>query len=86
MRAMEPALTIINLCGGIDRVALMTGRSVVRVRRWTYPKERGGTDGLIPSDVQPHLLSAARAAGVNLKPEHFFKDVPPLNCAKGVSQ
>lgn len=75
---MEPAHTVITLCGGIKAVADMTNRDESRVRRWMYGKDRGGTDGLIPSDMQPVLLEAARQRGINLKPEHFFREVPPL--------
>lgn len=75
---MEPATSIINLCGGISNVASMTGRSELRVRRWTYPRARGGTDGLIPTDCQQSLLDEARARGIDLRPEHFFQSVPPL--------
>jgi hypothetical protein len=65
-------MTIITLCGGYKAVSEMTGRDETRVRRWTYPKERGGSDGLIPSDVQQRLMDAARARGLPLTPEHFF--------------
>jgi hypothetical protein len=71
---MEPANTIIAICGGFQAVAEMTGRSEVRVRRWTYSKEKGGTDGLIPSDMAKLLLSEARARGIALTPEHFFPE------------
>lgn len=69
---MEPALTIITLCGGYKAVADMTDRDETRVLRWTYPKERGGTGGIIPAAVQGRLLREARARGVPLSPEHFF--------------
>jgi hypothetical protein len=69
---MEPAQTIITICGGFAAVAEMVERSEIRVRRWTYPKDRGGTDGLIPSDCQGRLLAAARSRGIDLRPEHFF--------------
>lgn len=69
---MEPAQTIITICGGFSAVADMTARSEIQVRRWTYPKARGGTDGLIPNDRQQPLLLAARARGIDLRPEHFF--------------
>lgn len=72
---MEPANTIINLCGGFSTVAEMVGRSSHRVRLWTYSKQRGGTDGLIPSDCQEPLLLAARARGIDLHPHHFFPSV-----------
>jgi hypothetical protein len=71
---MEPANTIILKCGGVKAVAAMTGRSEVRVRRWGYPKSRGGTDGLIPSDVQQILLREARTAGLPIEPSDFFLD------------
>lgn len=52
----------------------MTGRHPINVRRWTYPKDRrGGTGGLIPNDCQQRLLEEARARGIDLRPEHFFK-------------
>lgn len=71
---LEPAHSIIQLCGGFASVASMTDRSEIRVRRWTYPKDRGGTGGLIPADCQQTLLSAARAKGIPLTPAHFFPE------------
>jgi len=70
---MEPAKTIIRICGGARVVAGLVGRDYSRVCRWTYPKARGGTGGVIPSDVQQELLTAARAAGIDLRPDHFFR-------------
>lgn len=69
---MEPAKTIIELCGGLQAVAEVTGRSVIRVRRWCYPAARGGSDGLIPAEAQQKLMAAAQAKGWPLRPEHFF--------------
>lgn len=72
MAGMEPASSIIKMCGGFAAVAEMVRRDKTRVHRWTYPKDRGGTGGLIPSDCQQELLGAARARGIDLRPEHFF--------------
>lgn len=69
---MEPASKIIEMCGGFAVVAEICQRSEVRVRRWTYPKERGGTNGLIPAECQGPLLRGARARGIELHPAHFF--------------
>lgn len=69
---MDPAATILAICGGAREVAAMTGRDYSRVVRWTYSKARGGTDGRIPTDVQQTLLDAARARGIDLRPDHFF--------------
>lgn len=69
---MEPAATIIELCGGASAVAEMLTRDSSRVHRWTYSKEKGGTGGRIPAELQEKLLTEARARGINLRPEHFF--------------
>lgn len=50
----------------------MTGRDVSRVHRWTYPRERGGTGGIIPADAQEALLLEAIKRGIPLRPDHFF--------------
>lgn len=71
---MEPAQTIIRICGGFAAVATMVQRSEIRVRRWTYSKERGGSAGLIPSDCQQTLLREATKRGIDLRPEHFFAE------------
>lgn len=73
---MEPARTIIDLCGGFASVAAITGRHPTRVRRWTYPVDRGGTGGLIPAKCQRPLLTRAKELGIDLRPEHFFPAVP----------
>lgn len=72
---LNPAHHVIEKCGGFDAVARMTGRSTVRVRRWCYPRDRGGTGGLIPADMQPVLMRRARAAGIDLGPADFFHEI-----------
>ncbi len=73
---MEPAQTIIAICGGLDAVAKITGRNAANVRRWTYGKhQRGGTGGVIPFKAQKILLAAARERGLPLTAEHFFAPV-----------
>ena len=67
---MEPAKTVIEICGGVKAVAEMCGRDVSRVHRWGYPNERGGSDGFIPPQVAADLLKKAEHLG--LKAEHFF--------------
>jgi hypothetical protein len=50
----------------------MCGIDLTWVYRWTYPVERGGTGGTVPSKHQARLLKEARARGLALKPAHFF--------------
>lgn len=69
---MEPASTIIEICGGFRAVAEMTGRNVSNIHRWTYPKMKGGTGGRIPTEMQDKLLAEANRRGLPLGPHHFF--------------
>lgn len=78
---MEPALTIIEICGGFQAVSEMTGRDLTRVHRWTYPRERGGTGGRIPAEVQFTLLTEAQKRGLSLTPAHFFPAPPAGDAA-----
>ncbi len=79
---MEPASTIIKLCGGAAVVAKMTGRTLSIVHRWTYPPERGGTGGVIPAKCVRALLTQAPARGIDLRPEHFLPPMPVIDTAQ----
>lgn len=68
------AARVIDKCGGPERVAEMLGVHVSRVYRWTYPKERGGTGGTIPTRHQNDLLTKARDNGCTLQPSDFFEE------------
>ena len=70
---LDPAKTVITICGGTTKVAEMLGVAPSNVYRWAYPKTRsGGCGGLIPTSQQAKLLSVARRRGIDLRPEHFF--------------
>jgi len=70
---MTPAERIISILGSADAVATVCGVHRSRVFRWTYPKDRGGTGGLVPAQHQQALLDAARARGLPLEPADFFR-------------
>jgi hypothetical protein len=70
--ALEPASSIISRLGGLGVVQIVTGASRTRVYRWTQPKEKGGTGGIIPLNHAPKLLSYAREAGVALSANDFL--------------
>lgn len=70
----NPAARVIEKCGGHKVVAEMLGVHVSRVFRWTYPAERGGTDGEIPRKQQSKLLKRAKARGICLAPNDFFNE------------
>jgi hypothetical protein len=69
---MTIAENIIRKCGGHARVAAWLGLSLTQVYRWTYPREKGGTGGLVPAQRQAPLLAKAREAGIDLRPADFF--------------
>lgn len=67
------AENVISKCGGHRVVAEMLGIHLSRVYRFTHPKERGGTGGIIPSRHQSTLLTEARRRGIDLSPSDFFE-------------
>ncbi len=70
---MKPASIVIEKCGGVARVAEITGRSTARIYRWMHEKARGGTGGLIPAECQQVLMEHARRHGLPLAAEDFFR-------------
>lgn len=68
---LDPAKSVIAKIG-IEKVSEITGKHVSRVYRWMYPKERGGTGGLIPQGDAPTLLAYAKANDIELTPADFF--------------
>ncbi len=74
---LNPAKSIIATCGGFEAVAQITGKSISRVYRWTYPKERGGTGGIIPTRDARKLLAYANREGIDLSPSVFLADPRP---------
>jgi hypothetical protein len=71
---MDPAASIIAKFGGHEAVATITGKHVTRVYRWTYPKAKGGTNGVIPHEDARKLLAHAKSAGIELQPADFFAE------------
>lgn len=64
----QPAASVIAKFGGINETAEAVGLDRSVVNRWLRPKEKGGTDGLIPSKHQAKLLAAARERQIELAP------------------
>jgi hypothetical protein len=60
---------IIAKFGGVDRLAAAIGRHRTRVLRWTYPRERGGTDGIIPGPIMKRILQAAELLEIEITME-----------------
>lgn len=75
---MDPAYSIIAKLGGADAVAVATGKSRTRVYRWTYPVERGGTGGVIPTKSARRLLKHARTNRIALTEAEFLAEPSPV--------
>lgn len=69
---LNPAKSVIERLGGVDKVSEITGKHRTRVFRWMYPQERGGTGGLIPQRDIPKLLDYARNKQIRLRPGDFM--------------
>ena len=67
------AKAVIEKCGGIKVVMGICGVSRNAVYKWTYPKDRGGTGGIVPHYAAELLLANAKSGGVNVRPEDFFE-------------
>ena len=65
---MEPASSIIEALGGAAIVADAAGVHRTRVYKWQSPKEKGGTNGLIPSWHIPTLLRFGDRRGIDIRP------------------
>jgi hypothetical protein len=75
-KQLEPARTVLAKIGGVDVAAEVTGKHVSRIYRWTYPREKGGTGGVVPHDDATKLLAHAREKSIDLKAEDFFQAEP----------
>jgi hypothetical protein len=69
---MEPAATIIRRLGGEKHVAYVTGTAYTAPYRWQYPRERGGTGGLIPQRHHATLIACARERRIRLSADDFM--------------
>jgi hypothetical protein len=69
---LEPAASIIDRFGGPDAVQEITGADRTRVYRWTQPRERGGTDGIIPLKPAQKLWAYAKANRLDIPSDLFL--------------
>lgn len=65
---------IIKKFGGVLKLGIALknvgcGRSISTIHKWTYPREKGGTGGQIPTAILFDILQAAKLAKVKLTDE-----------------
>jgi hypothetical protein len=72
---LDPAATIIDMCGGYEKTAAILGLHRTTVYRWTQPvlprPGRSGTGGLVPIRYALQLIFAQPA----LTAEHFLRNM-----------
>lgn len=62
---------IIEKFGGASRLAVALGCGRGTVHKWTYPRDRGGTDGIIPSTQVGKVKAVAELLAIDLTPEDW---------------
>ena len=70
------AQRVIKKLGGPRVVADMLAMSTQAVYKWTWPTEKGGTGGFIPTRRQIELMVAAKQRGIILTKDDFFPKDP----------
>ncbi len=65
---LEPAASVVTICGGIEATARLVKRDRSVVNRWLLPKDKGGTGGMIPMHHAQTLLASVP----KLRERHFF--------------
>jgi len=68
---VSPAKMVIDAFGDIKKLSEATGIDKTAIYRWTYPKDKHGSNGRIPSSQQSKILKAAKSLGIKLKPEQL---------------
>ena len=64
---LDPAFSIIRKLGGAASLASDLGLNRSAVYFWSYPRDRGGTNGEIPLSNWEKLLQIARRKKVKMK-------------------
>ena len=62
---------VIQKFGGRASTARLLDVDPITVWRWTIPKERGGTDGYIPTKTIVRAMRVAKKLNIDLTLEHL---------------
>lgn len=69
---MSQAERIIDKFNGRYNLARLIGKQPSTIYRWTYPRSKGGTGGLIPNKDLPLIRKAAREQGIYLTEKDLY--------------
>jgi hypothetical protein len=74
---LDPAKTVIDKIGGVEKAAEVTGKHISRIYRWMYSTVRGGTGGFVPHGDAVKLLEYAKGNELPLTAEDFIQKPSP---------
>lgn len=74
---LEPAASVIAKLGGVPTLAKGIATTTTTVQRWRWPREVGGTGGVIPHWRHDDLLAFAQRCGVALAHEQLVRRPNP---------
>jgi len=60
------------LAAALSRLEPHCHRTRSALYRWNLPKNKGGSNGMVPSSAQPDIMRAARLEGVHLTAEDWM--------------
>lgn len=69
---LNPAETVIHEFGGVCATARALGLHKTTVSKWRTPRDKRGTGGLIPSNLQRVVLKRAIELGICVTPEDLI--------------
>lgn len=64
-----------SLARALQRLDPKKHRDPASIYKWTYPRNKGGTGGLIPGYALGAVLEAARVEGILLSPDDLYPGV-----------
>ena len=68
---------VVGLCKALELI--QRPRQLQAMYRWLYSRDRGGSDGLIPTQAMPDVLLAARYMGIVLSSEDLDPRAIPID-------
>lgn len=64
-----------SLARALQRLDPKKHRDPASIYKWTYPRDKGGTGGIIPGYALSAVLEAARVEGILLLPDDLYPGV-----------
>ncbi len=84
---ISQAERVLRKFGGPRRLAVLLkmmgrDRNVATIYKWTYPRDKGGSDGIIPTSAWDDIMAAARFDGIIISSEDIDPRPEPIKLLK----